>query len=113
MTIMDDRTSSYDPIFSLIACHRAACVVRDAAMAELDKCEDDEIPLEELMLNVVAIERGLLADLLAAMPTSVLGMVAAVRYDGVVRQWVELGYSDDGWGETLLANLAAAVRLAA
>jgi hypothetical protein len=112
MTIMDDRTSSYDPIFTIIAAHRAACMVRNTAMAAFDACGDDE--LEALMLSAHETERELLAELLATVPTSVQGMIAAVRYvDGLARQQIEQGYADDGWGETLIENLAASVRLAA
>jgi hypothetical protein len=81
-------------------------------MAAFDQSGSDE--LERLMLSAVETERELLSELLAAKPTTVEGLIATVRYiDGVAREWVAIGYSDDGWGETLLANLAASVRLAA
>jgi hypothetical protein len=104
--------NSYDSVFTIVAAHRAAVMVRNTAMTAFDACGDEE--LERLMLSAFDTERELLAELLATVPTTVEGMVAAIRYvDGVARQWVELGYSDDGWGETLLENLAASVRLAA
>jgi hypothetical protein len=108
-----------DPIFAAIADHREACAIRDMACTAFDNApEDDECAATQFardhMHDAVDVEKGLLANLMLATPTTVAGMAALILHvEEYNRQQRDFGNDDQGRAETLIARLTDSVRLVA
>jgi hypothetical protein len=109
--------SSGDNVFHLIAAHRAACAVRDAACMKHDRLdEDEECPAAQMardhMHRAFDVERGVLDEIMLATPTSVAGLAALILHvDAVNRQQDDFGNDNEGRAEILISRLTRSVRL--